>query len=135
MAVGEYLRTNDVNVHHQDFRDATARIRAGDLLVADPPYVPASVTGDFTMYTVAGFDGARDQIAVATMCRIASGRGARCIAFNTDCPFIRGLYSGFRFVPVELANVVSAKTTKRGKRKELIILNYDEQGDILEGAK
>jgi len=133
LAVGHYLQNHNVEIVNQNFQGALEMVLPDELVILDPPYVPKSLTANFTSYTPGGF-GAQEHVVLAKMARRATGTCAYVIAYNTDCEYVRDLYAGFRLVEVELYNSISIKTKARGKRHELIILNYDEDGEFLKGA-
>jgi DNA adenine methylase len=49
-----------VELHVRDFRDALMETQAGDFVYVDPPYMPVSLTANFTSYGVGGRGHARN---------------------------------------------------------------------------
>lgn len=97
----------------------------------DPPYEPISKTSNFTQYRAGGFsqDAQRD---LARMARRMSDHGAYVMASNSDCAFIRELWtdafedsiSPLTIDVVGATRSVNAKGGGRGKINELIMTNY-----------
>lgn len=69
---------------------ATAR---GDVIYCDPPYVPLSVTANFTSYSADGFSMA-SQARLTQEAEAAARRGVPVIISNHDLPLTRDLYAG-----------------------------------------
>lgn len=72
-----------------DFWEIIAEAKRGDTIVADPPYDQT-----FAAYTHGGFTS-QDQKRLAEALRRARQRGAKVVAFNSDTPRIRSLYSSW----------------------------------------
>lgn len=84
----------EVRIEHADFRQVLRdELRPGDVVYADPPYVPLSATACFTAYAEGGF-GHAEQVALAEAAREAAGRGIPVLLSNHDTPLVRELYSG-----------------------------------------
>ncbi len=70
-----------------DFRLTLKMAGAGDLVIADPPYLDSTIT-----YTSGGFD-ATAQADLAREAELAAARGATVIIFNHDTSVARALYA------------------------------------------
>lgn len=70
-----------------DFRVTMQMAGAGDLVIADPPYLDSTIT-----YTSGGFD-ATAQADLAREAELAAARGATVIVFNHDTSTARALYA------------------------------------------
>lgn len=105
------------------FRDVLDRVRRGDFVYIDPPYVPLSRTAHFTAYAAGGF-GKADHEELARVYAELDRRGILVMLSNSDTPLVRDLYAGFRRVVVRAARSINSKATKRGLVRELVILNY-----------
>jgi DNA adenine methylase len=103
-----------------DYRDAVADARAGDFLYFDPPYDPVTTTSNFTSYTADAF-GPDDQAALADCARELVTRGCRVMLSNSDTPFIRSLYKGFRIERVKCPRAINSNASKRGSVDEVIV--------------
>lgn len=107
-------------LRHADYRTAVADARAGDLVYFDPPYDPVTTTASFTSYTADAF-GPDDQRALADCARELVARGCRVMLSNSDTPFIRSIYKGFRIDRVKCPRAINSNAAKRGDVDELII--------------
>ena len=104
-----------------DFEAAVAGAEAGDLVYFDPPYVPLSVTSNFTSYTSDGFD--RDaQVRLRDVALALKQRGVHVLLSNSSAELVRDLYrDGFTTTEVHATRLVNSKVTGRGAITELVI--------------
>jgi DNA adenine methylase len=86
----------------------------------DPPYSPASETANFTAYTAGGF-GPAEQERLRDVARKLIDRGVHVLLSNSDTPFVRKLYKGFKIEEVQAPRRVNSKGDKRGNVGELLI--------------
>jgi DNA adenine methylase len=103
-----------------DYRATLADAGRGDLVYLDPPYEPATATANFTSYTPLAF-GRDDQRELAETARGLVERGCHVVLSNSDTPFIRELYAGFRIDAVRCARSINSSADRRGAVAELII--------------
>lgn len=101
------------------FAIASQDIGDGDFVYCDPPYLPA-VRGGHTNFTQGGFDELSHE-ALASSVRGMVDRGAKVLVSNSDSPFVRELYRGFKIREVRARRSINSNKAKRGKVKELII--------------
>jgi DNA adenine methylase len=104
-----------------DYASAVADAGRGDLVYFDPPYVPLSETSSFTSYTGDGF-GADDQRALADLARRLVARGCQVMLSNSDTPFVRRIYEGFKVERVWCSRAINSNASRRGEVAEVIIL-------------
>ena len=97
--------------------------KAGDFVYFDPPYVPLSSTANFTTYDRTGF-GPDDQTQLRDVFAELAQRGVRAMLSNSDTPFVRELYAGFRVEQLFAARAVNSKANGRGKVAELLVMNF-----------
>lgn len=95
----------------------------GDFIYFDPPYHPVSATANFTSYTGTGF-GMQEQRLLAGVFYALDKRGCHVMLSNSDTPFIRELYDGYRIVTVQATRRVNSKADGRGAITEVVVLNY-----------
>ncbi len=120
-AVSEALRVlGFINLVADNFETAVLGAKAGDAVYFDPPYVPASDTANFTAYTKSGF-GPEEQTRLRDVAKDLVYRGAHVLLSNSDTPFVRKLYKGFKIETVEAPRRVNSKGGKRGNVGELLI--------------
>ncbi|HSN27599.1 MAG TPA: DNA adenine methylase [Kofleriaceae bacterium] len=103
-----------------DYRRAVADAKPGDFLYFDPPYDPVTPTANFTSYSADGF-GPDDQRALADTARELVARGCKVMLSNSDTPFIRSIYKGFRVERVKCPRAINSNAAKRGDVDEVIV--------------
>jgi DNA adenine methylase len=108
------------DIRHLDFRAAVADAERGDFLYFDPPYDPVTPTANFVGYTAGSF-GQAEQRALATLAQDLVDRGCQVMLSNSDTPFIRSLYQGFRIDRVSCPRAINSNAAKRGDVDEVII--------------
>ena len=120
--IGEYLRKNKVNISCMDFEKICSRVRAGDFVYFDSPYLPISMTANFTDYTAAGFS-MYDHERLAALFQKLTDKGAKVMLTNHNVPLIKELYRGFHIEEVDVKRLINSDANKR-TGKEVIITNY-----------
>jgi DNA adenine methylase len=103
-----------------DFEKLVAKAKRGDAVYCDPPYAPASDTANFTAYTAGGF-GPEEQTRLRDVARKLVDRGVHVLLSNSDTPFARKLYKGFKIEKVRAKRSINSKGDKRGDVGELLI--------------
>ena len=96
----------------------------------DPPYRPISKTASFTSYSKYDF-GDEAQERLADYYRLLAEKGAKLMLSNSDPKnensddhFFEDLYKNFRIERVDATRMINCDGNKRGKIKELVIMNY-----------
>jgi DNA adenine methylase len=113
------LQNADLRV--ADFADAVAEAERGDLVYFDPPYVPLSVTSNFTAYSKDKFDSV-GQIRLRDVALDLKRRGVHVLLSNSSAEFVRSLYgSEFEQIEVSATRLVNSKASRRGAITELVI--------------
>lgn len=103
-----------------DFRESFSRVRAGDCVYCDPPYIPLSDTAKFTAYAGNSF-GLPDQRALAELAEKAGGKSIRVVLSNHDAGEARELYRGAsRTLSFTVRRFISCNGGKRDKVAELL---------------
>lgn len=103
-----------------DFESLVAGARRGDAVYCDPPYVPVSDTANFTAYTAGGF-GSEEQTRLRDVATRLADRGVHVLLSNSDTPFVRKLYKGWKMEKVRVKRAINSKGDKRGDVGELLI--------------
>jgi DNA adenine methylase len=89
----------------------------------DSPYIPESITSNFTSYTSNGFstyDHHRLKSSVDYLNKI----GCNILMSNSDTPLTRELYKNYTLIEVTNKRSIGCKTSSRGDKKELLVKNY-----------
>ncbi len=94
-----------------------------DFVYFDPPYHPISLTSRFTEYNRYAFNEA-DQIRLRDTFAQLAARGVKVMLSNSDCPFIRELYQGFKIHTILAARSINSNAEKRGKITEVLVTSY-----------
>ncbi len=102
-----------------DFTQAMGRARKGDVVYADPPYVPLSSTAKFTGYSKGGF-GREDQLELARQAELLAGRGIPVLISNHDTEFTREVYREAQLTKFPVQRHISCKGEQRNEVQELL---------------
>ena len=92
-----------------------------DFVYFDPPYHPLSETSKFTAYSRDRF-AAEQQTELKNVITQLATRQVKVLASNSDCPFIRELYEGFKIKTINAARSINSKASKRGKITEVLVI-------------
>ncbi len=110
----------EVRILEADFRTLlTTELADGDVVYADPPYVPLSLTASFTDYTAGGF-GWSEQEALAQLAGRAAERGVPVVMSNHDLPEVRALYAGALLRSFPVRRSISRDAASRGDIREVL---------------
>ncbi len=96
---------------------------SNDFVYFDPPYHPLSPTSNFTAYSRNSFNQ-DDQIRLKEVFAELANRGVNVMLSNSDCEFIRNLYSDFNINPISASRLINSKASKRGRISEVLITSY-----------
>jgi DNA adenine methylase len=105
----------------------------------DPPYRPISKTASFTNYTESNFCD-KKQIELSKFFRkLDREKGAKCMLSNSDPTntnpnddFFVKTYENYNIFKVSASRAVNCKGNGRGKIGELLITNYERNGEKYE---
>lgn len=103
-----------------DFEDACRDVGPGDAVYFDPPYLPLSKTSSFTSYAKEAF-GPEEHTRLARVFGEVVDRGALAILSNSDVPFARDLFAGFKVATVDAMRNINSKGDKRGVIQEILV--------------
>lgn len=113
-----------------DFMASQKFIDAKTFVYFDPPYRPISKTASFTSYSKFDFDDFAQQ-RLAQYFASLSSVGAKLMLSNSDPKnenpddhFFEEAFRDFRIERIDAARMINSVGNKRGKIKELIIMNY-----------
>lgn len=127
-AVSGLLQKTEIKLG--DFAISEKFVDSSTFVYFDPPYRPLSKTASFTSYSKFEF-GDEAQKRLAEYFALLSKRKAKLMLSNSDPKnenpddrFFENLYEGFRIERVDASRMINSDASKRGKIKELVILNY-----------
>lgn len=104
-----------------DFRPIMAATSPGDVVYADPPYVPLSATASFTSYSSGGFID-EDQLVLAKKAKTLACRGVPVLISNHDTEWTRKLYDDSRCSYSEVRRSISCNGVTRKPVREVLAL-------------
>jgi len=111
-------------IQQTDFVDVlNYATNSDDFIYFDPPYYPVSETSYFTAYSSYRF--AEDQqVELKDVFEKLAERGVKIMLSNSDCEFIRNLYSSFNIHTISASRAINSNAKKRGKITELLVTSY-----------
>ncbi len=118
-SVSAALQNAQINV--RPFEDILEHASScDDFVYFDPPYHPLSPTSNFTAYSRYSFTQ-DDQIRLKYVFAELAERGVKVMLSNSDCPFIRELYSDININSIIAPRLINSDARKRGKISEVLI--------------
>jgi DNA adenine methylase len=127
-AIHDYFVRTNIAITSGDFLNGTVTAKAGDLVYMDPPYDP--IVDTELNYTKEGFSR-EDQKRVRDEMDRLSNLGVYCMASNHNTDYVNILYAGYRIEVVYARRSINVDPNGRGAVEEVIIMNYDLNGNII----
>jgi len=118
----------DINLTSMSYQDAIRDAGPKDLVYLDPPYYPLTSTSNFTEYQAGGFT-VKDQTELRDIFRELDKKGCYVVMSNSACKEINDLYEGYSISHIQVARAINSKINKRGKIDEVVITNFDIEGN------
>lgn len=115
-----YKKSQNATFICSDFRKTLFRLNKNSAVYCDPPYLPLTVTSNFTKYAVKDFTFS-DHKALASLLKRMSNRGLSCVVSNHDVPAARKLYKTFNFIEIPVYRSISASADNRIQAKEILM--------------
>ncbi len=119
-----------VKILHKDYKKVLKNAKKGDFIYFDPPYAPLSPTASFTSYTKEGF-GEHQQIELKDVFYKLHKKGCFVMLSNSNSNFINKIYKELikkdkkiKINKVGANRMINSDATKRGKIKEVLVVNY-----------
>lgn len=109
-----------------DFEQGLAGVTARDFVYLDPPYHKLGGYSDFDRYTDAPFREP-DHERLAALCRELDRRGVPFVLSQSDTPFVRRLFAGFRVERIAARREIQLRAARRDQ-VELVISNGPASG-------
>ena len=107
-----------------DFTEILNKVKKGDFVYLDPPYVPLNETSSFTSYTKDGFD-IDMQFKLRDVCNELDTMGVMFMLSNSDTELVNEMYSNYAIKKVYASRAINANANGRGKITEVLVRNYD----------
>lgn len=110
-------------IKHADFSEILKKVKKGDFVYFDPPYVPLSETSSFTSYTKDGFDMDM-QFKLRDVCDELDSMDVKFLLSNSDTKLVNELYENYNIKKVFASRQINANADGRGKITEVLVRNY-----------
>lgn len=110
-------------IKQADFSEILKKVKKGDFVYFDPPYVPLSETSSFTSYTKDGFD-IDVQFKLRDVCDELDFMGVKFLLSNSDTKLVNELYENYNIKKVFASRQINANADGRGKITEVLVRNY-----------
>jgi len=105
------------------FYESAKDVKKHDLVYFDPPYYPLTKTSSFTKYTDKNFS-IDDHKTLKKLTDNLTKKGCYVMISNSYSDFIIKLFKNYRQETIYANRAINCKAHKRGKIKELLILNF-----------
>ena len=120
-ACSELLKKTEILSSH--FLAMENKIKTGDFVYLDPPYIPINKTSSFTKYYKDDFD-ISEQIKLKELCDRLTKKNIYFMLSNSYSKLILNLYKQYNIKKIKATRTINSKANKRGAINELIITNY-----------
>ena len=121
--VSRLLNKTKAEIKLQSFEKVLENANSWDFIYFDPPYDTLTETANFTSYNESWF-GREMQEKLAEVFRKLDEKWCKVMLSNHNTPFIREIYSWFRFEIVKARRNVNSKGNGRGEVEEIVVMNY-----------
>lgn len=111
-----------------DFETVMRAAKPGDVIYADPPYLPLSKTANFTAYQAGGFS-AEGQLRLVNTAREMAKQGVHVLISNHDTPLSRELYRDAEITCFSVQRNISRNGQGRVRACELLAFYPASQVD------
>lgn len=114
-----FQKSQDAIFKCQDFRQTMGTACPGDVVYCDPPYVPLSVTSNFTSYSSGGFT-IQEQMELANIAKKLAKKGVTVVISNHNTEFVLDAYKEADIEIFEVRRFISCDGANRNKVGELL---------------
>ncbi|HLD55109.1 MAG TPA: DNA adenine methylase [Candidatus Nanoarchaeia archaeon] len=111
-----------VEIKFQSFEKILPNVKKGDFVYLDPPYYPLNKSS-FTTYAKDNFLE-EEHKKLFDLFVALDKKGAKVMLSNSNAKFILDLYSKYETKLVHASRMINCNAEKRGKVKEVVIMNY-----------
>ena len=117
----------NIKIVKRDFKAVLKEAKKEDFIYFDPPYYPLNKTASFVAYTANGFLEKEQEELRDTFFELHK-RGCFVMLSNSNTDFIKKLYSRLdkkmKVHKVDATRMINSDASKRGKIKEVLVINY-----------
>lgn len=103
----------------QDFTVTMKAARRGDVVYCDPPYVPLTLTANFTKFGRKDF-GHDEHLELARLARWLAKKGVLVVISNHDTEFVTREYAGAQMHKLSVRRSISRDSATRGEVAEIL---------------
>ena len=117
-------RLQGAKITNTDFNAALERVRAGDFVYLDPPYIPISASASFSQYAKANFNESNHRDLAETI-KILKRKKAFIILSNSDTPLTREIFGPvLKLRQISMQRSISAAAGSRKPVNEILGTNF-----------
>lgn len=116
-----YVSSRCATFYCEPFKNAFARAKKDSVIYCDPPYIPLSLTSNFTSFASGGFS-LDDQRELARLATIYRKRNIPTLISNHDVAIAREIFSEAKFHKIQVRRRISADASKRTDAAEILAL-------------
>jgi len=117
------LNETEAQIKLQSFEKVLENANPWDFVYFDPPYDVLTDSANFTSYDKSWF-GRDMQKKLAEVCKKLDQKWVKFMLSNHNTPFIREIYSWFKFDIVKARRNVNSKASGRWEIEEIVVRNY-----------
>jgi DNA adenine methylase len=118
-------RLEGSQITHGSYRKALAKVKKGDFVYLDPPYIPLSATESFASYAKEGFT-LEDHQQLAESIGEIDTIGAHILLSNSDTPPTRQIFgSRLTLRKIQMSRTIGSNPNSRKPVGEILGMNYD----------
>lgn len=114
-------KARGASFRHQGFEKTFTGANSGDVIYCDPPYVPLSVSSNFTSYSAGGFS-LQQQKDLVRAARDTAAKGIPVLISNHDTEFTHLHYHEAQLESFAVQRYISRNGQKRDKAGEILAL-------------
>lgn len=103
----------------KNFACIMRQAKKGDIVYCDPPYMPLSLTANFTSYHSSSF-GLKEQEQLADLAKELANKSIPVIISNHDTALVKELYKDAQLDSFEVPRFISCNVNNRKKAKEVL---------------
>ena len=116
-----WIKSKRAILSSMDFETVMNNANFGDVIYCDPPYVPLSITSNFTSYNAGGFDNEK-QTRLAIVAQKVANKGIPVLISNHSTPFTKNIYKDATASELFVRRLISCNGSKREHAKEILAL-------------
>ena len=125
--INNYFNNESITFFNNDFDEVIrkSKIKRGDFIYLDPPYISLDNKNSFTMYDKNDFSW-EDNIRLRKLVDWLSRKGVLVLMSNHNSTLVRDLYSKYKIIPIKVNRFVSGRAGNKimEEYNEVLIKNY-----------